>query len=101
MDRMVGGIIRFMVGLFSSFFFLFLLHLRLPLIHTNLRLAMAMATTSKSLLFSFLVFFSCFYIYFLPFFVAFSSNPFFLLLQRTPDTKSLRPMAAPSAGAVS
>jgi len=34
------------------------------------------------------VFFSCFlffyiYIYFLPFFVAFSSDPFFLLLQRT------------------
>lgn len=42
-----------------------------------------------------LLFFFCF-----PFFVAFSSNPFFLLLQRTPDTKSLRLMAAPSAGAV-
>lgn len=34
MDRIVGGIIRFIVGLFSSFFFLFLppLRLRLPLL---------------------------------------------------------------------
>lgn len=75
-----GGIIRFIVGLFSSFFFFFLLPF--PLIHKNLPLVMAMATTSKSLLFSFLVFFSSFFfffsfIYFLPFFVAFSSNAIF------------------------
>lgn len=95
MDRMVGGIIRFIVGLFSSFFFLFL---PFPLIHTTLRLAMAMATTSKSLLFFFLFSFLVFLLFTI--FVAFSSNPFFLLLQRTPDTKLLRPMAAPSAGAV-
>lgn len=50
------------------------------------------------------VFFSCFlflffytfYLFLLPFLLTL----FFLLLQRTPDTKSLRPMAAPSAGAV-
>lgn len=62
-----------------SMFSFFLL---LPSIHTNLPLAMAMATTSKSLRFSFLVFFSFIYIYFLPFFVAFSSDPFFFFFCR-------------------
>lgn len=47
-------------SMFSFFFFL-------PLIHTNLRLAMAMATTLKSLLFSFVVFFSFLFFLLLPF----------------------------------
>lgn len=57
-----------------SFFFFFL-----PLIHTNLPLAMAMATTSKSLLFSFYVFFSCFFTFYF-FWLPFLLTLFFLLL---------------------